>query len=395
MKIPKRITALVLLASLGASAMAMPASAATFSDVPSDHWAYDVIDEISDEKLMVGVDDGLFASDKTLSRAEFATILFNCAPSSAASKGDALTKESAYPDVADDAWYKAPIIWAAEHDYLQDDEGNLLPDEAVSREEMAVAIYEFLNDYKNDVLIYDSVREAFNDDGEFTIPGALDKAYILANNGVLGGKGNNIFDPQGSLTRAEMASVTSRMMVIMNTENDVNNVFKERAQEVLEAGEVELSEDEQEFIDLLNKEREKEGLAPLKPSKILMEGAAIRAHEVTDKASSLSRDDFFDKEKYPADWWHERPDGRSATTVIQDLMDDQSVVVWENMRRGENLALRYGDSYMEPQKAFVGLMGSDGHRENMMESTYQYIGVAYNNDGHSSTWSQLFAGVVE
>ena len=394
MRTPKRITALVLLASLGASAMAMPASAATFSDVPSDHWAYDVIDEISDEKLMVGVGDTLFAPEKTLSRAEFATILFNCAPSSATSKGNALAKESAYPDVSDDAWYKTPVIWAADKDYLQDENGNMMPNEPISREEMAVAIYEFLDDYKNDVLVYDSVREPFADAGEFTVSGALDKSYILANNGVLGGKGDNLFDPQGSLTRAEMASVTSRMMAIMEIENTSTNVFKQRAKAALEEGEVELTKEEQAFIDEVNKEREKQGLNPLKPSKLLMDSAEIRAKEVTDKSMSLSREDFYDREKYPSDWWHQRPDGRSATTVIQDLMDEQSVVVWENMRRGENLVHRYGSSTMDPKDAFVSLMGSEGHKENMMDPNYQYIGVAYSNSGHSSTWAQIFGGVV-
>ena len=51
------------------------ASAETFPDVDSDHWAYDYVDEISDAEIMTGYDDGDFGVDDVLTRDQATKIL--------------------------------------------------------------------------------------------------------------------------------------------------------------------------------------------------------------------------------------------------------------------------------------------------------------------------------
>lgn len=53
----------------------IPAAAATFPDVMTDHWAYEAVDYLQDKGLIEGFPDGEFKGDKTLTRYEFAIAL--------------------------------------------------------------------------------------------------------------------------------------------------------------------------------------------------------------------------------------------------------------------------------------------------------------------------------
>ena len=47
-----------------------------FPDVPSGHWAYDFVKDLSDKGYLVGYPDGTFKGDKAMTRYEFATALY-------------------------------------------------------------------------------------------------------------------------------------------------------------------------------------------------------------------------------------------------------------------------------------------------------------------------------
>lgn len=75
-KIQKSIAGFSILAVL-ASLVSFTgiASASTFPDVDSDHYAYDAVDEASDEGWMTGYDNGDFGVDDTLTRGQAAKLL--------------------------------------------------------------------------------------------------------------------------------------------------------------------------------------------------------------------------------------------------------------------------------------------------------------------------------
>ena len=54
MKSIKKLASAMIILTLSATAVAFPAEAKTFSDVPQSHWAYSVIDEASDDGIMKG-----------------------------------------------------------------------------------------------------------------------------------------------------------------------------------------------------------------------------------------------------------------------------------------------------------------------------------------------------
>lgn len=115
-------------------------------------------------------------------------------------------------------------------------------------------------------------------------------------------------------------------------------------------------------VKLVNEQRAKNGLNPVKALVSMNNGANIRAKEIVNMFS------------------HERPDGRRGYTAVEDAGLDWSWV-------GENIAA----GYTSPEDVMQGWMESDGHRNNILNPRCKYIGVGYcrGSDG-CDYWVQLF-----
>lgn len=68
----KRFSLLLAMALI--LAVAVPAMAGPFSDVPATHWAYDALQKLSSTGIITGYPDGTFKGKKTLSRYEIAVV---------------------------------------------------------------------------------------------------------------------------------------------------------------------------------------------------------------------------------------------------------------------------------------------------------------------------------
>lgn len=64
-----------LLVALLVLALAVPASAASFADVPANHWAYDAINKLVAEGVVEGYPDGDYKGDRTITRYEAAEMM--------------------------------------------------------------------------------------------------------------------------------------------------------------------------------------------------------------------------------------------------------------------------------------------------------------------------------
>lgn len=65
----------LLAAALLAGVLAAPASASSFSDVPTDHWAYEAVDTLQAEGIVEGYPDGTFKGNRTFTRYEMAMVI--------------------------------------------------------------------------------------------------------------------------------------------------------------------------------------------------------------------------------------------------------------------------------------------------------------------------------
>lgn len=119
----------------------------------------------------------------------------------------------------------------------------------------------------------------------------------------------------------------------------------------------------QEILNLVNIERANAGVQNLSLSDTLMDGAAIRANEITNYFS------------------HTRPDGTACTTVIENT--------YPSSYNGENIAA----GYQSAADVVNAWMNSTGHRENILRSSYSELGVGLAYDANSVYgyhWVQLF-----
>lgn len=388
MKSIKKLASAMIILTLSATAVAFPAEAKTFSDVPQSHWAYSVIDEASDDGIMNGKAAGVFAPNATLTRAEYATMLYNLAPESDVMKlVHGSTADNGLYDVDGNAWYADTVSWAVARGVFKNNDGSFSPNRTITREEMAVATYEFLHKYCDGKFVLDSIYKGFTDDAAFSSSANRDKVYILVNNGIIAGKSDGSFDPQGSLTRAEAAAMAVRVADIVASEAPADTL-EMSAEAALASGSAQITSDEKTFIDLLNNERASAGVHQLKVSPLLMEAAEIRAREVVEKCASITYDEFC---SYDSSFFHARLDGSRAYTVLDDVMDNSTTLLSSRISYGENLARRWGTKPFSPQEGFNCLMTSQAHVDNMLDSMYDYVGVAHYSDGQHAVWVQVFA----
>ena len=388
MKSIKKLASAMIILTLSATAVANPAEAKTFSDVPQSHWAYSVIDEASDDGIMNGKAAGVFAPNATLTRAEYATMLYNLAPESDVMKlVHGSTADNGLYDVDGNAWYADTVSWAVARGVFKNNDGSFSPNRTITREEMAVATYEFLHKYCDGKFVLDSIYKGFTDDAAFSSSANRDKVYILVNNGIIAGKSDGSFDPQGSLTRAEAAAMAVRVADIVASEAPADTL-EMSAEQTLASGSAQITSDEKIFIDLLNDVRASAGVHQLKVSPLLMEAAEIRAREVVEKCASITYDEFC---SYDSSFFHARLDGSRAYTVLDDVMDNSTTLLSSRISYGENLARRWGTKPFSPQEGFNCLMTSQAHVDNMLDSMYDYVGVAHYSDGQHVVWVQVFA----
>ncbi len=120
---------------------------------------------------------------------------------------------------------------------------------------------------------------------------------------------------------------------------------------------------ENEVITLVNAQRAKYGLSPLVKDDGASKTARVRAKEIVKSFS------------------HTRPNGTSCFTAAKELG-----VTYRSA--GENIAF----GYSSPKQVVNGWMNSDGHRKNILSSSFSKIGVGCYESSGVLYWSQFFIG---
>lgn len=116
-----------------------------------------------------------------------------------------------------------------------------------------------------------------------------------------------------------------------------------------------------EVILLVNEERKAAGLAPLYTAPLLNTVAAERSGELVQTFS------------------HTRPNGTRGVTILGEYGIGYSY--W-----GENIAA----GYASPEAVMDGWMNSSGHRANILNSQYNYIGVGVTYQNGALHWTEIF-----
>ena len=176
-----------------------------FIDVAENAWYYDAVAYVYENGMMNGTGSNLFSPDATTTRGMIVTILYRL-------EGEPrVSGTSTFDDVADGMYYADAVIWANANGIVTGyDEATFGPNDAITREQMAAILYRYAQ--------YKAYRTTASADLSNYVDADAVSAYALpalqwANaEGLVTGTSGTTLTPDGSATRAQVATIFMRFM---------------------------------------------------------------------------------------------------------------------------------------------------------------------------------------
>lgn len=179
-----------------------------FTDI-NGHWAKEHILFAVSRGLFSGTSKTTFSPNTTLTRGMFVTALGRLAGIDPADY-----QNRKFTDVKANAYYAPYVNWAASKGIVGGTTSTTFaPDSNITREQMAVIMKNYAD--KMGYSIPKTLEAVTFADNAQISSWAKDAVKAMQQAGVLSGKENNRFDPQGNATRAEAATVLHRFVEIV------------------------------------------------------------------------------------------------------------------------------------------------------------------------------------
>jgi len=173
-----------------------------FNDTADLDWAKDSIQLLADKGILQGKGEGQFDPQSNVTRAEFTAMIVRTLNLS-------VDADLTFEDVPENAWYHDVIAAAFTYGIINGRSAEEFdPNAPISREEMATVAANALKA----VLGYvapeniEEILSKFND-GNKVVSVHRENVALLANDGIVQGKGNDNYDPKGNASRAEVAVI--------------------------------------------------------------------------------------------------------------------------------------------------------------------------------------------
>ena len=166
-----------------------------FEDVRLADWFYEYVKKAVDKGLMGGTSEGAFTPQGTATRGQIVQILYNAAG------------QPAVDEVKVEGWYGKAATWAMEKGIIAGySDGLFHGDDPVTREQLATILWA----YAGAPVITGSTLDYADKDAIHEY--ALNAMLWAKAEGIIGGKPGNLADPQGTATRAEIATIFSNFI---------------------------------------------------------------------------------------------------------------------------------------------------------------------------------------
>ncbi|MCI5500143.1 MAG: S-layer homology domain-containing protein [Clostridiales bacterium] len=173
-----------------------------YTDVDTTQWYHEGVDYVIANGMMNGTGTNIFEPNATTTRGMIVTILYRLEKEPAAGT-------SPFTDVDADQWYAKAVAWAAANGVVNGTSPTTFnPNDPITREQMAAILYRYAS-FKG----YDVAQKAdlagFTDAAQ--ISAYAKDAMSWANKaGLIGGVSATTLQPQGSATRAQVATILMR-----------------------------------------------------------------------------------------------------------------------------------------------------------------------------------------
>ena len=176
-----------------------------FTDVKESDWFFKGVEYVVDKGIMSGVSENEFAPSGKLTRAMLVQMLYNM------ESRPACDAENAFMDVPVGQWYTDAVIWANDAKIVSGmGEGLFAPNMEITREQMVAMLYNYAK-YKGYDVTASADLSAFADTASVSAWAQPAMQWAVAE-GYISGMGDSQLAPQGTATRAEIASVIMRFM---------------------------------------------------------------------------------------------------------------------------------------------------------------------------------------
>lgn len=206
-KLLKKLTAFLLAVMLFASMLPISSSAAgtwknPFTDVTAGDWYYNAVKYTNYYGYISGMSKTRFGPGTTTSREMFVTILGRMMGVDA----EAYKGKNQFTDVKS-AWSEPYIAWAAENEIVSGiGNGKFNPQGAVTREQSATILYNYLVARGYTPTIYENALGAFDDVAKISSYAKVPMQWIVSA-GIINGDGSGSVKPAGTASRAQIAQI--------------------------------------------------------------------------------------------------------------------------------------------------------------------------------------------
>jgi len=179
-------------------------SSFAFSDLTTEHWAYNVVHQMQAKGIVSGFLDNTFQPESSVTRAQFATMLVK-------TLNLPIRTEPAFFEDLEDHWAKSYAESVAEFvdGKMVGNRSCFLPEDAAIREEVAMAAVRAkgLENKTYSVATLDD----FTDKDLISLE-ARKYVAIAVENGIMKGNADKTFNPKGQITRAEITALMSNLL---------------------------------------------------------------------------------------------------------------------------------------------------------------------------------------
>ena len=183
--------------------------AKAFGDISADHWAKSYIDKLSTAGIINGI-NGNFQPNGQTKRADVTIMLVKLL-------GLAPQNNNKFTDVNANAYY-APYVGAAStYGIVNGSNGMFNPEGIISRQDTMVMIGQILKSLNLNVNTDATALSKFSDLSKVA-PYAQESVAILVNSGIITGN-NGKLNPTAPVTRAEMATIMSKLYDVLASAN--------------------------------------------------------------------------------------------------------------------------------------------------------------------------------
>ena len=174
-----------------------------FRDVKATDWYHEAVDYAVKHALFNGMSETAFAPNDPMTRAMLVTVLWRYA-------GQPEEGGNVFADVKNGQWYTKAVAWAAENGVVNGVGGGRFdPNGRITREQLAAILYRYTGSKGCDVSKTGDLN-AFPDGAEVSVWAKTACSWAVAEALINGSDGS--LDPQGSATRAQVATILMRFI---------------------------------------------------------------------------------------------------------------------------------------------------------------------------------------